>query len=60
MKENYSCQLCFKFALIPIMFMLSCFLLHFQEGEEHEEAEATSEAALYEESYLLLIFIAKK
>ena len=59
MKENYSCQLWFKFALIPIMLMLSCFLLHFQE-EEDEEAEATSEAALYEESYLLLIFIAKK
>ena len=42
------------------MLKLSCFLLHFQEEKEDEEAEATSEAALYKESYLLLIFIAKK
>ena len=46
--------------------MLSCFLLHFQEEEEEEEeeadeeAEATTEAVLCKESYLLLIFIAKK
>ena len=55
-KENYYCQFWFKFALILIMLMLSCFLLHSHKEEEDEEEEATTEAVLYKESNLLLIF----
>ena len=58
-KENYYCQFWFKFAFIPILLMLSCLLLHFEE-EQKKKAEAAIEGVLYKESYLLRIFIAKK
>ena len=55
-KENYYRQFWFKFPLILLKLMLWCFLLHFHKDEEDEEAEATTEAVLYKESNLLLIF----
>ena len=46
-KENYYCQLWFKFTFISIMLILYCLLLHFQEEQEEE---AATEGVLYKES----------